>query len=104
MTQISDYRVLSFDVYGTLVDWEGGILAAVQPTLDKNNAQFSRKHLLTIYHELEREQQTKTPEMPYHQLLTTVLPQFANRLGLPVPSQERMQPVRGVSRQLARLP
>ncbi|KAJ6098466.1 hypothetical protein N7467_000001 [Penicillium canescens] len=88
MTQLSDYRVLSFDVYGTLVDWEGGILAAVQPTLDKNNAQFSRKHLLTIYHELEREQQTKTPEMPYHQLLTTMLPQFANRLGLAAPSQE----------------
>lgn len=88
MTQLSDYRALSFDVYGTLIDWEGGILAAFQPTLDKNNAQFSRKQLLTVYHELEREQQNKTPEMPYHQLLTTVHPQFANRLGLATPSQE----------------
>jgi 2-haloalkanoic acid dehalogenase type II len=88
MTQLSDYRVLSFDVYGTLIDWEGGILAAIQPTLDKNNAQFSRRHLLSVYHELEREQQTKTPDMPYHQLLATVHPQFTNRLGLATPSPE----------------
>ncbi|KAJ5953828.1 hypothetical protein N7501_008107 [Penicillium viridicatum] len=88
MTQLSDYRLLSFDVYGTLVDWEGGILAAFQPTLDKTGAQFSREHLLTVYHELEREQQSKTPDMPYHQLLTTVHPKFANRLGLEIPSQE----------------
>ncbi|KGO60199.1 Haloacid dehalogenase/epoxide hydrolase [Penicillium expansum] len=88
MTHLSDYRVLSFDVYGTLVDWEGGILAAFQPTLDKTAAQFSRKHLLTVYHELEREQQSKTPDMPYHQLLTTVHPEFAKRLGLEIPSEE----------------
>lgn len=88
MSQLSDFRVLSFDVYGTLVDWEGGILAAFQPTLNKSQAQFTRKHLLTIYHELEREQQTKTPDMPYHQLLTTIHPEFAKRLGLEIPSQE----------------
>ncbi|BCR91060.1 putative haloalkanoic acid dehalogenase [Aspergillus chevalieri] len=88
MAQLSDYRVLSFDVYGTLVDWEGGILAAFQPTLNKNNAQFSREHLLTVYHELEREQQAKTPDMPYHELLASVHPQFTDRLGLAAPSQE----------------
>lgn len=91
MSRLSDFRVLSFDVYGTLVDWEGGILAGFQPTLDKNHAQFTRKHLLTIYHELERDQQTKTPDMPYHQLLTTIHPDFAKRLGLKIPSQEESQ-------------
>jgi len=87
MAKLSDYRLLSFDVYGTLVDWEGGILAAFQPTLDKNNAQFSREHLLTVYHKLEREQQSKSPDMPYCELLTTIHPQFAERLGLTAPSQ-----------------
>lgn len=87
MAQLRDYRLLSFDVYGTLMDWEGGILAAFQPTLDKNNAQFSRQHLLAVYHELEREQQNKTPNMPYHELLATVHPQFAKRLGLAAPTQ-----------------
>ena len=91
MSRLSDFRVLSFDVYGTLVDWERGILAAFQPTLDKNQAQYTRKHLLTIYHELEHEQQTKTPDMPYHQLLTTIHPEFAKRLGLEIPSHEESQ-------------
>ncbi|PYI06977.1 2-haloalkanoic acid dehalogenase [Aspergillus sclerotiicarbonarius CBS 121057] len=86
MAQLSDYRLLSFDVYGTLVDWEGGILAAFQPILVKANAQFTREHLLTVYHELERDQQEKTPDMPYAQLLATVHPVWAERLGLPVPT------------------
>ncbi|CAG8133696.1 unnamed protein product [Penicillium olsonii] len=86
MSQLSDYRVLTFDVYGTLIDWEAGILAAFQPTLDKNGAHFSREHLLTTYHEFERLQQYKTPDMPYHQLLTTVHPHFAERLGLAAPT------------------
>ncbi|KAL3440280.1 2-haloalkanoic acid dehalogenase [Aspergillus insuetus] len=88
MAQLSEYRLLSFDVYGTLIDWEGGILAAFQPMLDKVNAQFTRLQLLTIYHELEREQQNKAPDMPYSQLLTTIHPQWAARLGLAVPTPE----------------
>lgn len=88
MAQLSDYRLLCFDVYGTLIDWEGGILAAFQPTLDKNNAQFSREHLLTVYHELEREQQNKTPHMPYYELLATIHPHLVKHLGLMAPSEE----------------
>lgn len=87
MAKISDYRLLSFDVYGTLVDWEGGILHAFQPTLANNNAHFSRQHLLALYHELEREQQIKIPDMPYHELLTTVHPKLCHRLGLSLPTQ-----------------
>ncbi|KAL2842403.1 hypothetical protein BJY01DRAFT_236001 [Aspergillus pseudoustus] len=88
MAQLSEYRLLSFDVYGTLVDWEGGILAAFQPMLDKANAQFTRRQLLTAYHDLEREQQNKTPYMAYSQLLTTIHPQLTAQLGLAVPTPE----------------
>lgn len=91
MSRLSDYRLLCFDVYGTLVDWESGILAALQPTLEKNNAQFSREQLLTIYHELEREQQRLTPNMPYSQLLTTIHPLLTQHLGLTTPGEEENQ-------------
>jgi 2-haloalkanoic acid dehalogenase type II len=87
MAKLSEYRLLSFDVYGTLVDWEGGILAAFQPTLDKNNAQISTENLLCAYHALEREQQSKSPGMPYYEILTTIHPQLAQSLGLAAPSQ-----------------
>ncbi|KAL5357122.1 hypothetical protein BJX96DRAFT_162871 [Aspergillus floccosus] len=88
MSKLTDYALLCFDVYGTLIDWESGVLAAMQPTLDKNNAAFSRSELLNTYHELERTQQSATPDMPYSQLLTTIHPQFAAKLSLAPPAAE----------------
>ncbi|KAF2139781.1 uncharacterized protein K452DRAFT_289753 [Aplosporella prunicola CBS 121167] len=86
MAKISEYRVLSFDVYGTLIDWESGVLAALQPLLDANNAKFSREHLLETYHDLEQALQAKEPDLKYAQLLTEIHPQIAARLGLPEPN------------------
>ncbi|KAK8075612.1 hypothetical protein PG997_010275 [Apiospora hydei] len=82
--KLSDYRLLCFDVYGTLVDWETGILTALKPLLAANDAstKFSNEHLLTVYHELEAAQQAETPSMQYSQLLATVHPKLAARLGL----------------------
>lgn len=89
MSRLSDYRLLSFDVYGTLVDWESGIVTAFQPTLDKNmHGQIAREHFLNVYHELEREQQRSTPDMPYSQLLAALHPALAKHLGLPEPTEE----------------
>lgn len=89
MSQLSDYKLLCFDVYGTLIDWEGGILEALQPIISASDKQFTREHLLTLYHELESNQQRLTPDMPYSQLLSTVHPFLAERLGLPAPSEEQ---------------
>ena len=33
MARLTDYRVLTFDCYGTLIDWEGGIWDALQPLI-----------------------------------------------------------------------
>lgn len=89
MSHLSDFRLLSFDIYGTLIDWESGILAALQPLLNANNAtDIPPQDLLKLHHELEAAQQVKTPEMPYHQLLTTIYPQFAARLGFGEPSTD----------------
>ena len=33
--RLSDFRVLTFDCYGTLIDWESGIYTALQPLLQK---------------------------------------------------------------------
>lgn len=89
MSRLSDHRALSFDVYGTLIDWESGILSAFRPILEGNQGKtFNRKHLLEVFHRLEREQQAKSPDMPYAQLLRTVCPQFAAALGLEEPSPD----------------
>lgn len=88
MSQLSGYRALCFDVYGTLVDWEGGILAALLPTIEACNARFCREDVLNAYYELEREQQKKTPDLPYSKLLATVYPTLTLRLGLAAPSPD----------------
>ena len=33
MAKLTDYRVLTFDCYGTLIDWETGIWDALQPLI-----------------------------------------------------------------------
>ena len=91
MARISDFRVLTFDVYGTLIDWETGVFDSLQPLLAANNATstLSRQQLLDVYHECEMAQQAKTPGMKYHQLLSTVHPHVAAKLGLPAPTPEQ---------------
>ncbi|KAB8077336.1 HAD-like domain-containing protein [Aspergillus leporis] len=88
MSHLQDYRLLTFDVYGTLVDWEGGILAALQPSLDRQNAQFSHETILHVFHELERDQQARTQDMQYSELLATIHPALLQQLGLATPTAE----------------
>lgn len=86
MTKLTDYRLLCFDVYGTLIDWETGILTALQPLTKQIEPSPSKSQILDVYHQLEATQQTKTPDMPYSQLLATIYPQFASKFSLPEPS------------------
>lgn len=86
MAPLSDFSLLSFDVYGTLIDWETGILTALEPLFGKLIP--NRKAILAKYHELEVEQQTLTPDLPYSQLLTTIYPKLAQSFNLPVPTAE----------------
>ncbi|KAI1451062.1 haloacid dehalogenase [Annulohypoxylon stygium] len=88
MAPLLDFRVLSFDVYGTLIDWETGMVTALQPLLDKNGASFSKQKLLEVIHELEKDQQVKTPGMRYADLLATIHPRIAAQLGLAEPTAD----------------
>ncbi|KAG8159767.1 hypothetical protein KVR01_010404 [Diaporthe batatas] len=89
MAHLTDFKVLCFDVYGTLIDWETGIISNLQPLLDANNATFSREKLLDVIHECERTQQATTPDLKYHEILAAIHPQIAAKLGLAKPSPEQ---------------
>ncbi|SPO07226.1 probable hydrolase (HAD superfamily) [Cephalotrichum gorgonifer] len=87
MAKITDHSVLVFDCFGTIIDWETGVLDALQPLLSANGAPtFSRKQLLDVYHECEAAQQAKTPGLPYDKLLETIHPQVASKLNLAAPT------------------
>ena len=89
MSRLTDYSLLSFDVYGTLIDWESGVLTALEPLLKQDTRRtFTRRQLLDTYHHLESTQQRKDPGMPYSQILATIHPLIAQKLGLPAPEKE----------------
>lgn len=83
MNSLSRYRVLTFDCYGTLIDWETGIWDALQPLLMRNAcSRITREQGLMAFARLESAQQAATPDMRYPQLLACVHGQFAETGGL----------------------
>lgn len=89
MTKLTDHRLLSFDVYGTLIDWETGIITALQPLLQQlDPSRPSREEILSVYHSLEKDQQSHTPSMPYSELLTAIYPLFASHFNLTTPNEQ----------------
>jgi 2-haloacid dehalogenase len=74
---LADFEVLSFDCYGTLIDWESGILAALAPLLTRADTGLSRDAVLQAFGRLEARQQAQTPAMLYSQLLAEVHGQLA---------------------------
>ena len=79
---ITDYKVLTFDCYGTLIDWEGGIWDALQPLWLKNGCDVERETALRAFAETESAQQAATPGMLYPELLTHVHHAIARKFGL----------------------
>ena len=69
---ISDFKVLSFDCYGTLVDWECGILTALRPLAHRAGVTLDGEAILAAFAAHEAEQQAATPDMRYADLLMVV--------------------------------
>jgi 2-haloacid dehalogenase len=83
------YEVLTFDCYGTLIDWESGIWEALQPVLAKHRIDITTDEALELYGELEAEvEQGEYRE--YKTVLSMVLEGFGARFGF-VPSPTELQ-------------
>ena len=88
MLDLSSYKVLSFDCYGTIIDWEGGILAALKPLLARHGVSASDREVLQLYGELEREGQGHQPFLTYHQVLSRIVAGLGKRLRFRPNSEE----------------
>lgn len=81
--RLNDYKVLTFDCYGTLIDWETGIWDALQPLLMSNEcSEISRDKALEAHADLEGRQESETPDMLYSNILSRVHSGFAAQFGL----------------------
>lgn len=75
----SQFKVLTFDCYGTLIDWESGILASLRPLVQKYGLSIKDEELLALYGELESASQSG-PYRPYRVVLREVVQRFGRRL------------------------
>lgn len=92
MSKLTDFKLLSFDVYGTLIDWERGALTAFQPLLEKSNkTNLDQKHILEVLHSIEPSIEKEHPDWKYSQVLTAVHPQLCEKLGLEKPTKEESE-------------
>lgn len=77
-------RWTTFDCYGTLIDWMGGIRATLAELWPEHDADL----LLAAYHEIEPEVQ-RGRAVPYRQVLAEALERVAHREGLELADEDR---------------
>ncbi len=77
-------RWATFDCYGTLVDWNGGIRAELEKLFGVEHSE----RLIARYHELEPEIQAAQPGVSYREVLTIALERLAEEVGLTLPEGE----------------
>ena len=77
-----DFDVLTFDCYGTLINWEAGIAAAVRFQLGDAVAAHSDEDLLAAFAAVEHD--AEVPYKPYREVLALSLRGMGERLGFAV--------------------
>ena len=75
----SKYRTLTFDCYGTLIDWENGVLGYLQPLLQSYYINTIDEFVLEAYAQLAREAEAGGGS--YRDVLGHVMQGLATRLG-----------------------
>jgi 2-haloalkanoic acid dehalogenase type II len=81
---LSQFSTMSFDCYGTLIDWESGILAALKTLLHRAGLEGDPEQLLQRHGRIESEIQQESPGMRYPQVLETVCARLADDLRVAV--------------------
>jgi 2-haloacid dehalogenase/putative hydrolase of the HAD superfamily len=74
------YRVLTFDCYGTLVDWQTGIFEAFRTEAAGDGITLDRAAVLSSYAEVEPAVQAETYR-PYREVLRRTAVEVARRVG-----------------------
>ncbi|MDB6089121.1 MAG: haloacid dehalogenase [Gammaproteobacteria bacterium] len=80
--KLTDFKALTFDCYGTLIDWETGLFNALQPLLRSAGVTLGRGEVLAAFGRHEVAQQAASPQMIYSELLAEVHRRLAGEWGV----------------------
>jgi 2-haloacid dehalogenase len=81
---LTKYEALSFDCYGTLIDWETGIAAVLAPWAREQGLDLSDEDLLLAYADNEAAVERETPSALYPDVLAMAFHRTGEKLGTPV--------------------
>jgi 2-haloacid dehalogenase len=79
---------LTFDCYGTLIDWEAGAITVLRPLLLRHGIALSDDEIITIFQDIDGSL-CEPPYRPYRAVLAGVVEGFGRRFGFPVDAADR---------------
>lgn len=86
--RLSDFKILTFDCYGTLIDWETGLLAAFGPWRKRAGLKAADEDLLAAFARVESPVQTENPAWAYPRVLAESLKRMSASLNAPAAQEE----------------
>ena len=81
---LTEYEALSFDCYGTLIDWEAGIAAVLGPWAREHGLGVTDEDLLLAYADNEAAVERESPSALYPDVLAMAFRRTGEKLGVPV--------------------
>ena len=76
-----DFEIITFDCYGTLINWEGGITSAFQQEAARAGVTFDASAIISAYHHAEPVVES-VAYLPYRDVLAETARRVADALGL----------------------
>ena len=86
--RLTDFEALSFDCYGTLIDWEAGLSAVLTPWARERGLQLTGEQLLTAYAPIEAAVEAEHPADLYPDVLARSMRLLGSDLGAEVTSAD----------------
>jgi 2-haloacid dehalogenase len=91
MMDLGDYEVISFDCYGTLIDWEDGIVSGLRPVLENHGVETTDDEILDLHAQTEHKLQSASAGgryVKYRDVLGQEVREAGKRWGFePEPSE-----------------
>ena len=85
----ANYDAITFDVYGTLIDWEPAILSALGTWAKKNDIDADNRALLDAFDRARAHYQALSPARDYRRILRSAFTYVANEFELQADAHER---------------
>src|ERR1700738_81677 len=89
MLKLSDFDAITFDVYGTLIDWEPSIIAFLRRWADQNSVSSSGGDLIMAFDRARSVIQKERPAHLYPEVLRRCFNRLSVEFGVPIDQDER---------------